>query len=172
MDQLEQFFFSSPPNEIVYGPQTSIHSHVLEESTSHSLIANLFEKGIGPWKQEFPEKKIKRQVLDHYLPGISNITSHYGIITIEILPPQSSNQPPHRIKTDDTESDFSKVFTDYTKNIQHQNSQMANSIFKNYVFISYSFFSNSEKIETYYVSPPQTSWHAIVRRKWLVSQEF
>ena len=33
------------------------------------------------------------------LPGISNITSQYGMLTIEILPPQSSTQPPHRMKT-------------------------------------------------------------------------
>ena len=50
----------------------------------HNLIANLFEKGICPLKQEFSEVKSKRQVLDHYLRGISNIISHYVIFTIEI----------------------------------------------------------------------------------------
>ena len=34
--------------------------------------------------------------LDHNLPGISNITSYYGILTIEILPLQT-NQTTHRI---------------------------------------------------------------------------
>ena len=33
----------------------------------HNLIVNLFEKGISPYKQEFTEVEIKRQILDHYL---------------------------------------------------------------------------------------------------------
>ena len=51
----------------------------------HNLTAILFEKKSSPWKQSFPEVKIKTQVFDHPLPGIKNITSHYGIITNEIL---------------------------------------------------------------------------------------
>ena len=66
----------------------------------HNLIANLFEKGNSPCKQELSEIKNLRQVLDHYLTGISNITSPYEMFTIEILPPQT-NQAPHRIQTDD-----------------------------------------------------------------------
>ena len=58
-------------------------------------------------KQELPEVRIKRQVLDHYSTSISNITCHYNSLTIENLPPQSSNQPPHRMKIDDVELDFS-----------------------------------------------------------------
>ena len=60
----------------------------------HNPIVNLFQKENNPCKQGFPELNNKRQMFDYYLPGNSNITSHYGIITIEILPPQSSNQPP------------------------------------------------------------------------------
>ena len=87
--------------------------------------------------------KVKRQVLDHYLPDMSNITSHYGIFTIEILPPQSPNQPSHRIQTDDIELDFSEDFTEYIKNIKHRNLQRANSIFAIDVFSKiYSYVSS------------------------------
>ena len=34
-----------------------------------NLIANLFEKGISPCTAEFPEVKVKRQIIDHYLKG-------------------------------------------------------------------------------------------------------
>ena len=53
-------------------------------------IANLIKKGNIPCKQGFTEIKIRRQVFDHYLPGVSNITSHCGIFTTEILPPHTS----------------------------------------------------------------------------------
>ena len=52
--------------------------------------------------------------------------SHYGIFTFEIHPPQSSNQPSHRNQTNDIILDVSKAFTEYIKNIQHQNSQRIN----------------------------------------------
>ena len=32
----------------------------------HNLIANIFEQGISPCKAEFPDIKIKRQIVDHY----------------------------------------------------------------------------------------------------------
>ena len=35
-----------------------------------NLIANLFEKGISPCRAEFPEVRIKRQIVDHYLKEI------------------------------------------------------------------------------------------------------
>ena len=54
--------------------------------------------------------KTKRQAINHQLPGISKNTSHYGIFTIEILPPQLPNQPSHRKQTDNIELDFSKIF--------------------------------------------------------------
>ena len=60
----------------------------------HNLIVKLFEKGNSPWKQEFPEIIIKRQILDHYLKSICQITSYFGICTIQISSPQS-NYPTH-----------------------------------------------------------------------------
>ena len=79
---------------------------------------NLLEKGISPCKQELPEVRIKRQILDPYLKDICNITSHYGTITIEIASPKS-NHIRHQIQTDDPDIEFSKVFTDYIKNMEH-----------------------------------------------------
>ena len=52
-----------------------------------NLIANLFERGNSPRTTEFPDVKIKRQILDHYLEGICNIAQQYGIFTIEISSP-------------------------------------------------------------------------------------
>ena len=50
----------------------------------------------------------KKQILDHHLPGISNIISYYGILAIKILPSQT-HQTPRRIQNDDIELDISKV---------------------------------------------------------------
>ena len=80
----------------------------------HNLIVNLFEKGISPCKQEFPEVQIKRKILDHYLKDISNITSHYGIYTIEIASPKQ-NHLKHQIQTDDIDIEFSKVLQNTKK---------------------------------------------------------
>ena len=91
--------------------------------------------------------------------------SPYGIFTIETHPPQSSNQPSHRSQTNDKNLDVSKAFTEYIKNIQHQNSQRANSTFLNDVIsIIYKYVSRLETNEKFYASPPHTSQHAIVRR--------
>ena len=49
-----------------------------------NLIANLFEQRFSPCKAEFPEIKIKRQIVDKYLKGICNLTQQYGIYTIEL----------------------------------------------------------------------------------------
>ena len=71
----------------------------------------------------------------------------------------------HQIQTDDRDIEFSKVFTDYIKIIQHQNSQRANSIFRNDVFsIFYSYLFILELKETHCDSPTQTSRHAAVRQ--------
>ena len=95
----------------------------------HNLIANIFEQEISPCKAEFPEIKIKRQIVDHYIKGICNLTQQYGIYTIELSTASLS-----RFQTEDVDIEISKVFTEYIKNIQHQNSQRANSIFTNDVF--------------------------------------
>ena len=91
------------------------------------LIANLFEKGESPCTKEFPDVKIKRQLLDHYLKGICSLTSHFGISP-------NTFHDRYIIQTDDADIEFSKVFTQNIKHIQHQNSQTANSIFTNDVF--------------------------------------
>ena len=71
----------------------------LEDKFNFATI--YFKKEVVHANQNFPEVKIKRPILDHYLSGISSITSYYSIITIEILTPHPSNQPPHRMQTDD-----------------------------------------------------------------------
>ena len=98
-----------------------------------NLIANLFEKGISPSRAEFTEVKIKRQIIDHYLKRICNLTQQYGIYTIEIYSP-SKFHGRYLLQTDDVDIEFSKLFTEYCKNMQHQNSQRANSIFTKEVF--------------------------------------
>ena len=129
-----------------------------------TLIANLFERGISPCKAEFPEVKIKRQIIDHYLKGICNLTQQYGIYTIEIQSP-SNLHGKYLIQTDDVDIEFSSVFTEYIKNIQNQNSQRAKSIFTNEVFqIIYSYLSILEKPESHGTSPVQTTNNATVTR--------
>ena len=129
------------------------------------LIANVFEQGISPCTAEFPEVKIKRQIIDHYLKGICNLTQPSGIYTIEIST-DSRYQSKHVIQTDDVDIEFSKVFTENIKNIQHQNSQRANSIFTNDVFsLIYSYVSILEHIGTDSTSPVQTSRHTKVRNE-------
>ena len=131
----------------------------------NNLIANLFEQGIRPCKAEFAEKKIKRQNIDHYLKRICNLKQQYGICTIE-LSTASKFHCKHVIQTDDVDIEFSKVFADYIKNIQHQNSQRANSIFPYDVFaIIYNYLSILEKTETESTSPVQTSRHTNVRNE-------
>ena len=42
-----------------------------------NVIAKLFKNGKNPCTKEFPDVKIKREVLDHYLKGIWSLTSQY-----------------------------------------------------------------------------------------------
>ena len=44
-----------------------------------NLLINLIEPGISPCKTEFPDVKIKRQLIDHYLKDISKITQQYEL---------------------------------------------------------------------------------------------
>ena len=130
-----------------------------------NLIANLFEKGVSPCTAEFPEVKIKRQITDHYLKGISNLTQQYGIYSIEIHSP-SKFHGRYLLQTDDVDIEFSKVFTENINKIQHQNSQRANSIFTNELFKrNYSYLSILEKQESQGTSPVQTSKHTTVRHE-------
>ena len=52
-----------------------------------NLIANLFERVVSPCTAEFPEVKIKRQIVDLYLKGICNLTQQYENYTVEIQTP-------------------------------------------------------------------------------------
>ena len=109
--------------------------------------------------------KVKRHLLDHYIKSIISLTSHYGIYTIEIRSPNAFHDR-YLIHSDDVDIEFSKVFTQYIKNIQHQNSQRANSVFTNDVFsFIYSYLSIIELIERQGVSPTPTSRHTIERQE-------
>ena len=130
-----------------------------------NLLVNLFEPGISPCKAEFPDIKIKREIIEHYLKDICNLTQQYGIYTIECSTPRTAHGK-YVIQTDDIDLEFSKVFTEYIKSIQYQNSQRANSIFTNEVFaIIYSYISILEKTEAQSTSPTQTSKHTKVRNE-------
>ena len=55
-------------------------------------------------------------MLDHYSKSICKITSNYGILfTIETVSPKS-NHTTHQTQTDDIETEFLKVLSDYIKN--------------------------------------------------------
>ena len=131
-----------------------------------NLLLNLYEPGISPCKAEFPDVKIKRQIIDHYLKDICNLTQHYGIYTIEFTSP-NPNHHKYVIQTDDLDLEFSKVFSEYIKSIQYHNSQRANSIFTYEVFvIIYSYISILEnEIPIPSVSPTETSKHIKVRHE-------
>ena len=116
--------------------------------------------------------KIKRQFINHYLKGICNLTQQYGIYTKEIQSP-SKFHGRYLLQTDDVDNELSRVFTEYIKNIQHQNSQSANSIFTNEVFqIIYSYLSILETPESQGTSPVQTSKHATVRHEIAIISEY
>ena len=131
-----------------------------------NLLVNLFEPGISPCKTEFPDVKIKRQIIDHYLKDICNITQQYGIYSIEFTSPTNNNRT-YTIQTDDLDLEFSKVFSEYIKSIQYHNSQRANSIFTNEVFaLIYSYISILEnELPLTNVSPTETSKHLRVRHE-------
>ena len=120
-----------------------------------NLLVILFEPGISPCKAEFSDVKIKRQIIEHYLKDICNLTQQYGINTIEFSTPRTAHNK-CVIQTDDIDLEFSKVFIEYIRSIQYHNSQRANSIFTNEVFaIIYSYISILEKTEVQSTSPIQ-----------------
>ena len=51
----------------------------VQKQFCNNLNANLFEQGISRCKAQFPEIKIKRQIVNHYMKGICNLTQQYGI---------------------------------------------------------------------------------------------
>ena len=137
-----------------------------------NLLVNLFEPGISPCNSEFPDIKFKRQIIEHYLKEICNLTQQYGIYTIEISTPRTFHGK-YVIQTDDIDLEFSKVFTEYIKSIQYQNSQRANSIFTNEIFaIIYSYLYILERAEAQSTSPVQTSNTQKLETKSLHFQHF
>ena len=127
---------------------------------------------MSPCKSEFPDIKISRQIIEHYLKDICNLTQQYGIYTIEISTPRTLHGK-YVIQTDDIDFEFSKVFTEYIKSIQYSNSQRANSIFINEVFaIIYSYLSILERTEAQSTSPIQISKHKKVRNKIVAFSTF
>ena len=138
-----------------------------------NLLLNLFEPGISPCKTEFPDVKIKRQIIDHYLKDICNLTQQYGIYSIEFSSP-NQNHSKYIIQTDDLDLEFSKIFSEYIKSIQYHNSQRANSIFTNEVFaIIYSYISILEnEIQIPNVSPTETSKHIRIRHEITLLSSF
>ena len=129
------------------------------------LLVNLFEPGISPCKPEFPDIKIKREIIEPCLKDICNLTQQYGIYTIELSTPRTLHGK-YVIQTDDIDLEFSKVFTEYIKSIQYQNSERANSILINEVFVIIdSYISILERTEAQSTSPIQTSKHTKVRNE-------
>ena len=130
-----------------------------------NLLLNLFEPKISPCKTKFPDVKIERQIIEHYLKDICNLTQQYRIYTIEFSTP-NPNHRKYVIQTDDLDLEFSKVFSEYIKSVQYHNSQRANSTFTNEVFaIIYSYISILEKTEIPNISPTETSKHTKVRQE-------
>ena len=137
-----------------------------------NLLVNLFEPGISPCKAEFPDVKIKGQIIEHYLKDICNLTQQYEIYTIEFSTPQTAHNK-YVIQTDDIDLEFSKVFIEYIKSIQNHNSQRVNSIFTNEVFaIIYSYISILEKTEVQSTSPTETSKHTKIRNEITIFSTF
>ena len=98
--------------------------------------------------------------------------SYYKIFTIGIATP-TPNHIKHQKQTDDIDIKLSNVFTEYIKNIQHQNSQRANSIFTNKVFsIIYSYISILELKDSQGDSQTQTSRHTAVRQEISIFSKF
>ena len=135
----------SPDDEAVYPFLIGSLDDRGQHNFCKNLLVNLFEPGISPCKAEFPDVKIKRQFIEHYLKDIWNLTQQYRFYTIEFSTPNTAHRK-FVIQTDDIKLEFSKVFIEYIKSIQYHNSQRANSIFTNKVFaILYSYISILEK---------------------------
>ena len=138
-----------------------------------NLLLNLFEPGISPCKTEFPDVKIKRQIIDHYLKDICNLTQQYGIYSIEFSSP-NQNHSKYIIQTDDLDLEFSKVFSEYIKasNIITHKEQTPYSPMKFFAII-YSYISILEnEIQIPNVSPTETSKHIRVRHEITLLSSF
>ena len=131
---------------------------------SKNLLINLFEPGISPCKTEFPDVRIRRQLINRYIKDIAKIIQQYGICSD--YRNLYTRKQKYVVQTDDLDLEFPKVFTEYIKNIQYHNSQRANSIFTNEVFaIIYTNLNLLETTETQSTSPIQRSRHTKVRNE-------
>ena len=154
----------SPDDDDIYPFLVDAPDNRGQHDLCKNLLLKLFEPGISPCKAEFPDVKIKRQIIDYYLKDICNLTQQYGIYTIEFSTP-NPNHRKYVNQTDDLDLEFSKVFSEYIKSVQYHNSQRANSIFTNEVFaIIYSYISILEN-EISNVSPTETSKNIRVRHE-------
>ena len=155
----------SPDDDDIYPFLVDAPDNRGQHDFCKNLLLNLFEPGISPCKTKFPDVKIKRQIIEHYLKDICNLTQQYGIYTIEFSTP-NPNHRKYVIQTDDLDLELSKVFLEYIKSVQFHNSQRANSLFTNEVFaIIYSYISILEKTEIQNISPTETSKHTKVRQE-------
>ena len=127
----------------------------------------MFQPVISPCKAEFPDVKIKRKIIEHYLKDICNLTQQYGIYTIEFSTQRTAHNK-YVIQTDDIDLEFSKVFIVYIKSIQYHNSIFTNEVFA----IIYSYISILEKTEVQSTSPTETSKHTQVRNEITVFSTF
>ena len=153
----------SPDEEYVFPIIINLQCDRGQTKFCRNLLINLFKPGISPCKTEFPDVKIKRQIIEHYLKDICKLTQQYGICTMEISTPRTGYNK-YVIQTDDLDLEFSNVFTQYIKIIQYHNSQRANSIFTNEVFVIIdTYLSILERTEAQSTSPIQTSKHTKVR---------
>ena len=107
----------SPDDEEVYPFLIDSPDDRGQHDFCKNLLVNLFEPGISLCKAEFPDVKINRQIIEHYLKDICNLTQQYGIYTLEFSTP-NTNHRKYVIQTDDLELEFSKVFLEYIKSIQ------------------------------------------------------
>ena len=97
MNQIEE---SQDENSILPFPINSLTDDRGQTLFCQNLIANLFERGNTPCTTEFPEVKIKRNIVDHYLKGTCIMAHQYGIYAIEITSPSRSHGK-YSLQTDD-----------------------------------------------------------------------
>ena len=90
-----------------------LNSSLTDDRGQSQFCQNLLlERGVSPCTAEFPEVKIKRQIIDRYLKkNICNITQQYRIYTVEIQTPNKFHGS-YLLQTDDVDIEFSKVFTE------------------------------------------------------------
>ena len=143
------------------------HQQNFQNQRLHSYHVNqldMFELYTREQHMRQPRPNHASQNNNFYSQNPAN-TDYYGIYTIEISTPRTLHDK-YVIQTDDIDLEFSKVFTEYIKSIQYQNSQRANSIFTNEVFsLIYSHVSMLEIVGTESTSPVQTSRHTNVRNE-------